>query len=86
MGFVLGRALMDNLISPLELKIEEWKKVASQLDKDHAKGTRQCRAVPCSAALSCGPKFIDERWATSSQLYHTIIKANLITWQVILPI
>lgn len=32
------RALMDNLITPLELKIEEWKKVASQLDKDHAKG------------------------------------------------
>jgi len=32
------RAHMDNLITPLELKIEEWKKVASQLDKDHAKG------------------------------------------------
>lgn len=36
--FVCGRALMDNLIAPLELKIEEWKKVSSQLDKDHAKG------------------------------------------------
>uniref|UniRef100_A0A4W4GX18 IMD domain-containing protein n=1 Tax=Electrophorus electricus TaxID=8005 RepID=A0A4W4GX18_ELEEL len=31
-------ALMDNLINPLEVKIEEWKKVAAQLDKDHAKG------------------------------------------------
>lgn len=30
---------MDNLIAPLELKLEEWKKVASQVDKDHAKGT-----------------------------------------------
>lgn len=36
--FVCCRALMDSLITPLELKIEEWKKVASQLDKDHAKG------------------------------------------------
>lgn len=45
MVFVLGRALMDNLISPLELKIEEWKKVASLLDKDHAKGTVQW--TPC---------------------------------------
>lgn len=53
MGFVLGRALMDNLIGPLELKIEEWKKVASQLDKDHAKGTVQCSTVQCSA-VPCG--------------------------------
>ncbi|XP_072541057.1 protein MTSS 1 isoform X3 [Salminus brasiliensis] len=37
-------ALMDNLISPLELKIEEWKKVAGQLDKDHAKEYKKARA------------------------------------------
>ncbi|XP_030635877.1 protein MTSS 1 isoform X2 [Chanos chanos] len=37
-------ALMDNLIGPLELKIEEWKKVASQLDKDHAKEYKKARA------------------------------------------
>ncbi|XP_041945260.1 protein MTSS 1 isoform X1 [Alosa sapidissima] len=37
-------ALMDNLINPLELKIEEWKKVASQLDKDHAKEYKKARA------------------------------------------
>uniref|UniRef100_A0AAY4EX17 IMD domain-containing protein n=1 Tax=Denticeps clupeoides TaxID=299321 RepID=A0AAY4EX17_9TELE len=37
-------ALMDNLISPLELKIEEWKKVAGQLDKDHAKEYKRARA------------------------------------------
>ncbi|XP_016092094.1 MTSS1-like protein isoform X2 [Sinocyclocheilus grahami] len=36
--------LMDNLITPLELKIEEWKKVASQLDKDHAKEYKKARA------------------------------------------
>lgn len=35
---VWDSAFMDNLISPLELMLEEWKKVASQLDKDHAKG------------------------------------------------
>uniref|UniRef100_A0A8C1MNK1 MTSS I-BAR domain containing 1 n=1 Tax=Cyprinus carpio TaxID=7962 RepID=A0A8C1MNK1_CYPCA len=37
-------ALMDNLITPLELKDEEWKKVASQLDKDHAKEYKKARA------------------------------------------
>ncbi|TRY89535.1 hypothetical protein DNTS_016323 [Danionella cerebrum] len=37
-------ALMDNLIAPLELKIEEWKKVASQLDKDHAKEYKKARS------------------------------------------
>ncbi|KAK7145214.1 hypothetical protein R3I94_011348 [Phoxinus phoxinus] len=37
-------ALMDNLITPLELKIEEWKKVASQVDKDHAKEYKKARA------------------------------------------
>ncbi|XP_026121970.1 metastasis suppressor protein 1-like isoform X3 [Carassius auratus] len=37
-------ALMDNLITPLELKIEEWKKVGSQLDKDHAKEYKKARA------------------------------------------
>ncbi|XP_051997287.1 protein MTSS 1-like [Xyrauchen texanus] len=37
-------ALMDNLICPLEMKIEEWKKVASQLDKDHAKEYKKARA------------------------------------------
>ncbi|XP_053540513.1 protein MTSS 1 isoform X1 [Ictalurus punctatus] len=37
-------AFMDNLISPLELTLEEWKKVASQLDKDHAKEYKKTRA------------------------------------------
>ncbi|XP_018597827.1 protein MTSS 1 isoform X2 [Scleropages formosus] len=37
-------ALTENLINPLELKIEEWKKVASQLDKDHAKEYKKARA------------------------------------------
>lgn len=38
------RALSESLITPLELKMEEWKKVASQLDKDHAKGKPTCFA------------------------------------------
>uniref|UniRef100_A0A3Q3WSG9 IMD domain-containing protein n=1 Tax=Mola mola TaxID=94237 RepID=A0A3Q3WSG9_MOLML len=37
-------ALSESLISPLELKMEEWKKVASQLDKDHAKEYKKARA------------------------------------------
>ncbi|KAG7493545.1 metastasis suppressor protein 1-like isoform X1 [Solea senegalensis] len=37
-------ALSESLITPLELKMEEWKKVASQLDKDHAKEYKKVRA------------------------------------------
>lgn len=37
-------ALSESLITPLELKMEEWKKVASQLDKDHAKEYKRARA------------------------------------------
>uniref|UniRef100_A0A671UPE2 MTSS I-BAR domain containing 1 n=1 Tax=Sparus aurata TaxID=8175 RepID=A0A671UPE2_SPAAU len=37
-------ALSEGLITPLELKMEEWKKVASQLDKDHAKEYKKARA------------------------------------------
>lgn len=31
---------MESLITPLQDKIEDWKKTANQLDKDHAKGTQ----------------------------------------------
>lgn len=50
----LLRALSESLITPLELKMEEWKKVASQLDKDHTKGMpaghvrRHMRTASCS--------------------------------------
>ncbi|XP_029947527.1 protein MTSS 1 [Salarias fasciatus] len=37
-------ALSESLVTPLELKMEEWKKVASQLDKDHAKEYKKARA------------------------------------------
>ncbi|CAF95743.1 unnamed protein product [Tetraodon nigroviridis] len=40
----LPRALSESLITPLEGKMEEWKKVASQLDKDHAKEYKKARA------------------------------------------
>ncbi|XP_040186605.1 protein MTSS 2-like isoform X2 [Rana temporaria] len=40
----LTAALSDSLINPLEGKIEEWKKIASQLDKDHAKEYKKARA------------------------------------------
>nr|CAB3264071.1 metastasis suppressor protein 1 [Phallusia mammillata] len=30
-------ALLENLISPIQDRLEEWKKVANQLEKDHAK-------------------------------------------------
>ncbi|XP_037107559.1 protein MTSS 1 isoform X9 [Syngnathus acus] len=37
-------ALSESLITPLELKMDEWKKAASQLDKDHAKEYKKARA------------------------------------------
>ncbi|XP_061891330.1 MTSS I-BAR domain containing 2a isoform X3 [Entelurus aequoreus] len=36
-------ALMEGLVTPLQDKIEEWKKTANQLDKDHAKEYKRAR-------------------------------------------
>ncbi|XP_077420844.1 protein MTSS 2 isoform X3 [Vanacampus margaritifer] len=36
-------ALMESLIMPLQDKIEDWKKTATQLDKDHAKEYKRSR-------------------------------------------
>ncbi|XP_057701250.1 protein MTSS 1 isoform X1 [Corythoichthys intestinalis] len=37
-------AISESLITPLEVKMEEWRKAASQLDKDHAKEYKKARA------------------------------------------
>lgn len=34
------RVFLDCLINPLQEQMEEWKRVANTLDKDHAKGSR----------------------------------------------
>lgn len=55
-------ALIDCLINPLQEQMEEWKKVANQLDKDQAKGTGRggwCTSVsdgrsPAAACASAG--------------------------------
>ncbi|XP_043937237.1 protein MTSS 2 isoform X3 [Protopterus annectens] len=36
-------ALMESLITPLQERIEDWKKTANQLDKDHAKEYKRAR-------------------------------------------
>nr|XP_015224030.1 PREDICTED: MTSS1-like protein isoform X9 [Lepisosteus oculatus] len=36
-------ALMESLITPLQDRIEDWKKTANQLDKDHAKEYKRAR-------------------------------------------
>lgn len=51
--FFLLRALSESLITPLELKMEEWKKVASQLDKDHTKGMPVGHVRICLRTASC---------------------------------
>lgn len=38
-------ALLESLINPLQERIEDWKKSANQLDKDHAKGRVGLRGV-----------------------------------------
>lgn len=35
----VSRVFLDCLINPLQEQMEEWKRVANTLDKDHAKGT-----------------------------------------------
>ena len=60
-------ALMESLVTPLQDRIEDWKKTANQLDKDHAKGQtsafhlplfthsanhRQCRSVRFTTCLA----------------------------------
>lgn len=60
-------ALMESLINPLQDRIEDWKKTANQLDKDHAKGTgemgwiragwRHCWAGGPSDSTSAPPEY-----------------------------
>nr|XP_032826919.1 protein MTSS 2-like isoform X8 [Petromyzon marinus] len=39
----VSTALMESLVSPLQEKIEDWKRSANQLDKDHAKEYKRVR-------------------------------------------
>ena len=34
----VGRALMDVLVTPMQERMEDWKKAVVQLDKEHTKG------------------------------------------------
>uniref|UniRef100_A0A8C7DTL5 MTSS I-BAR domain containing 2b n=1 Tax=Oncorhynchus kisutch TaxID=8019 RepID=A0A8C7DTL5_ONCKI len=42
-SFPNQNALMESLITPLQDRIEDWKKTANQLDKDHAKEYKRSR-------------------------------------------
>ena len=35
---LLRSAIMECLVTPLQERMEEWKKITTQLDKEHAKG------------------------------------------------
>lgn len=41
MSSSLYSTIVDNLVTPLQEKSEDWKKTVAQLDKEHAKGI-QC--------------------------------------------
>ncbi|GFW91386.1 protein MTSS 1 [Trichonephila clavipes] len=40
---IFSSALVDHLVLPLQEKLEDWKKVAYQMDKDHAKEYKRVR-------------------------------------------
>uniref|UniRef100_A0A7M4EP81 MTSS I-BAR domain containing 1 n=1 Tax=Crocodylus porosus TaxID=8502 RepID=A0A7M4EP81_CROPO len=51
-------ALIDCLINPLQEQMEEWKKVANQLDKDHAKGRGDIQPQLDSALQDVNDKYL----------------------------
>lgn len=51
---------MEGLVTPLQDRLEEWKKTANQLDKDHAKGEQ-----PASTNYGIDPFFLmDSNWSS----------------------
>lgn len=55
---VAHSALLESLINPLQERIEDWKKSANQLDKDHAKGRsgpRRALQLPTGRNLVIAP-------------------------------
>ncbi|CAL1546265.1 unnamed protein product [Lymnaea stagnalis] len=40
---VLTSSILDNLVAPLQEKLEDWKKVVAQLDKDHSKEYKKAK-------------------------------------------
>ncbi|GFO34758.1 metastasis suppressor protein 1 [Plakobranchus ocellatus] len=40
---VLTSSILDNLVTPLQEKLEDWKKAVAQLDKDHAKEYKKAK-------------------------------------------
>lgn len=49
--------------------MEEWKKVANQLDKDHAKGTRADRPTHSGAPRSAGCRTLPEAAQCRRRVY-----------------
>jgi len=43
--FFVDSAVVERLQEPLQGKIEEWKRVAMQLDKDHSRGLFNCPLI-----------------------------------------
>ena len=40
--YYIYSAIVDNLVTPLQERSEDWKKSVAQLDKEHAKGKKTC--------------------------------------------
>lgn len=49
---------MEGLVTPLQDRIEEWKKTANQLDKDHAKGQLAGNKLSIVIALRAGQELM----------------------------
>ena len=40
--YYIYSTIVDNLVTPLQERSEDWKKSVAQLDKEHAKGKKKC--------------------------------------------
>ncbi len=91
-------ALMESLITPLQDKIEDWKKTANQLDKDHAKGTHTSQVMmllhEITALLSSSPTssfflypfFIRIPISTSISIIYILYTSSLFFFWPLLPL
>ena len=63
---------MDNLLCPVQEKLEEWKKVAAQLEKEHAKGKLHMAGCISLKQMNTCVKFPTVEQSIPLQLRHEL--------------
>ena len=67
MFFVPLSSILDNLVAPLQEKLEDWKKAVATIDKDHTKGNT-CHTFNAHRLLrefTFGTNFCQIQWDKS---------------------